>query len=150
MFLDTRVVCSGKILHTELYRKSSDKYPLLCFKGCHPRTMVKSILYSQSLRVRRILAIDDKFEHTLDVMSYKFKERGYPPQLISRQRKKICNIDHQQALYKENPLNKSPRILFILSFNDLSPLISHVMKKHWYVLRDSFKDIPDFQALPLI
>lgn len=96
-FLDLKVCCIDNQLHTELFTKETDQNTLLYYDSWHPRKMIDSLPFSQMLRAKRIVDVDKTLTDTLDDMEAKFKQRGYPDHLIRRHRKKINNMDRQQA-----------------------------------------------------
>lgn len=57
----------GNKWHTELYINSMDRNMLLRFDSSHPRSMIKSLPYSQMLRVKGV--IDVKVNATLEQMA---------------------------------------------------------------------------------
>ena len=60
-FLDVRVyICDGK-LHTDLYRKSTDRNTIFRGDSFHPRHLVKSLPISQFKRVRRVCSTDESY-----------------------------------------------------------------------------------------
>lgn len=54
-FLDTLVTRIGKKFETDLYRKPTGRNNLLRYESCHPRPMLKSLPFSQMLRVKMIV-----------------------------------------------------------------------------------------------
>ena len=53
-FLDTKVICGGNSLITDLHTKSTDTHQYLYQHSCHPLHCKNSIAYSQALRIHRI------------------------------------------------------------------------------------------------
>lgn len=44
----------------------------------------------------------------------------------------------------------SSRLPFIYTYNDLSPNISRILNNHWSVLKNSFPEVEEFKAPPLM
>lgn len=77
-FLDTNVTKMGTQLSTSIYMKPTDKKNLLRYNSAHPRNMIKSLPYSQLLRVKRIVSNLGELQPALNDMENKFLQRGYP------------------------------------------------------------------------
>ena len=60
-FLDIRywVECQGNI-QTDLYIKPTDSRSYLSYESCHPNHMFAGIVYTQALRLRRIISEDGR------------------------------------------------------------------------------------------
>ena len=53
------------------------------FRNCHPNHVFSSIVYSQALRIRRIVNDQTRFEKHLNDLSVDFKNSNYPSKLVS-------------------------------------------------------------------
>ncbi|XP_040296015.1 uncharacterized protein LOC121007839 [Bufo bufo] len=76
-FLDTRVVFNEGVLQTELYTKPTDTNTFLCYNSSHPRRMIRSLPFSQFLRVKRVVSDENKLDATLNSMAVKFQDRDW-------------------------------------------------------------------------
>ena len=82
VFLDVKYCFKDDELITEVYHKPTDAHTYLHYSSCHPRHVFRSIVYSQSLRYRRIINKDDTLRDSLDVLAGYFSNCGYPRELV--------------------------------------------------------------------
>lgn len=88
-FLDTLIYREDNKLYTDLYAKATNRNNLLIFNCHHPRSKVKSLPYSQLLRVKRIVHDPELLKKRLDNMCSKFTTRGYLTQLVKKHRARV-------------------------------------------------------------
>ena len=72
----------NKRLQTDLYRKPTDARAYLNFSSCHPNHVFAGSVYSQALRMRRIINNDERFEKRLDELMCDFEKSGYPKNML--------------------------------------------------------------------
>lgn len=149
-FLDTMVILDSGKLRTELYQKPTDRNTLLHFKSSHPKRMVRSLPFSQLLRARRIIDVEEKWEATVKKMTVDFEERGFPRPLISEHAEKVQKISKFEARRQKRTKKQMERIPFVSTYTEESSRIGQVINKHWSILKDSFTQIPGFQKPPLL
>lgn len=65
-FLDTTVYKKDNILYTDLFVKPTDRNNLLKYDSHHPHSTIKSLPYSQLLRVKRIVQDPNLVSKRLD------------------------------------------------------------------------------------
>ena len=84
-FLDLVIkLADGKIV-TDLYCKSTDTHQYLHYDSCHTEHIKRSIVFSQTLRLKRICSQkSDLNSHVKELKSW-FSKRGYPDRIISEQ-----------------------------------------------------------------
>ena len=71
MFRDLNVSLSGSKLTTDLHTKSTGKHQYLHYTSVHPTHTIRSIIYSQALRMRKICPYKTEFEkHLVDMKSW--------------------------------------------------------------------------------
>ncbi|XP_075715546.1 uncharacterized protein LOC142750430 [Rhinoderma darwinii] len=148
-FLDVTVMAIDNTLKTKLHVKDTDRNTLLRYESCHPKNMIKSLPYSQMIRVKRITDDHDDLFRSLDIMTSNFLERGYPRSLISRHRDKICDIPREK-LFETSKQHRPKIIPFISTYNELSGDISRIMNKHWPILKGSYEHIEELNNGPLM
>ncbi|CAJ0936573.1 unnamed protein product [Ranitomeya imitator] len=135
-FLDTLVIkdASGT-LSTDLYRKPTDRNSLLYYTSLHPVSTKNAIPRSQFQRVDRIVTDPTKKKVRVDEMYHKFRERGYPP-----------NVLHDALQPRISPKQSSMgRIPFVHTYHPYVHILHHNIRKHWRLLREAHPDIPEFQ-----
>ena len=70
-------------LMTDLYRKETDSRSYLHYNSCHPNFVFSGIVYSQALRIRRIVNDDYKVNIHLDVLKQSFFKAKYPKKMVN-------------------------------------------------------------------
>ncbi|CAJ0941960.1 unnamed protein product [Ranitomeya imitator] len=135
-FLDTMVIkdASGT-LSTDLYRKPTDRNSLLYYTSLHPASTRNAIPRSQFQRVDKLVSDHTKKQVRIDEMYHKFRERGYPP-----------NVLHDALQPRTSP-KQSPtgRIPFVHTYHPYVHILHHNIRKHWRLLREAHPDIPEFR-----
>ncbi|CAJ0927192.1 unnamed protein product [Ranitomeya imitator] len=135
-FLDTLVFRDELgTLKTDLYTKPTDRNSLLHFQSLHPTATKKSIPRSQFKRVQRIVTDPDLLKTRTDEMYSKFRERGYPPDLLTEA------INPRTTA--RPPSNK--RIPFVHTYHPYVHILHHSIRRHWSLLRTAHPHIPEFQ-----
>ena len=84
-FLDLVIkLADGKIV-TDLYCKSTDTHQYLHYDSCHAEHIKRSIVFSQTLRLKRICSQkSDLNSHVKELKSW-FSKRGYPDRIVTEQ-----------------------------------------------------------------
>ncbi|XP_056425783.1 uncharacterized protein LOC130367391 [Hyla sarda] len=73
------------------------------------------------------------------------RQRGYPHELLERQRRRVTIGRDGQGPIR----TQSRRIAFVSTYNDLSPMIAKVLRKHWHLL-SGYENVPEFVLPPLM
>lgn len=105
--------------------KPTDKNTLLCYESAHPRKMVRSLPFSQLLRVQKIVTTDTEMEGALLDMSQKCIHQGYPRQLVNEHADRVCSLGSGS----NSSARETERVPFISTFNEASPKISKILNK---------------------
>ena len=82
-------------LQTDLYVKPTDARSYLHFSSAHPRHTFSGIVYSQCLRLRRIINNQDRLAHRLNELLAAFDKSGYPESMLCNIRNKVQNMERQ-------------------------------------------------------
>ena len=84
-FLECKLNLFENKLTKDLYVKPTDTHQYLDYTSSHPEsTLKKSIVYSQTLRLRRICSFEIDFLKDKNEMKSWFLKRGYPERLIDK------------------------------------------------------------------
>ena len=67
---------------TYLYRKPNDSRGYLHYSSCHPPHIFSSIVYSQALRLKRIINNEDRLNTHLEEMKSDLLNAKYPIKLV--------------------------------------------------------------------
>ena len=79
-------------LQTDLYRKETDSTAYLNFDSCHPNHMFSSIVYSQAIRLRKIINNNERLDAHLNEMKNNFKNCGYPKKMVENIIEKVKTL----------------------------------------------------------
>ena len=78
-------------LQTDLYIKETDSRSYLNFSSAHPNHTFSGNVYSQSLRLRRIINCQERLRTRLDDLATCFKKADYPEKMINEIVTKVLN-----------------------------------------------------------
>ena len=93
-FLDIKYCFDGDgNLQTDLYTKETDSRSYLSFSSAHPNHTFSGNVYSQSLRLRRIINSKDRLKTRLDELAESFKKAGYPTKMVTDITNKVLNSE---------------------------------------------------------
>ena len=87
-------------LTTDLYRKETDSRGYLHFSSCHPNHVFSGIVFSQALRLKRIINNNETLKVRLEELKTDFVASKYPQKLIDNILKKVKEIP--RTLEKKN------------------------------------------------
>ena len=89
-YLDVTInITQGNKVTTTLYKKPMSKHAYLHYESNHPIHLLKSLPYSQGLRIIRICSEVEDRNNELDKMFNNFKSRGYPDHVLTNCRRKL-------------------------------------------------------------
>ena len=149
-FLDTTIykLPNGQLAST-LYRKPTDTIQLLHYNSNHPISTKRGVIYSQALRLRRIITEDIYFEEQLQILQRILMIRKYPLELIYRTFNKTRLFSQYQLLFQTKHDKTTQHILpFVIAYNPTLPNIDKILKQHWNIitndstLREIYTDTP--------
>ena len=79
-------------IQTKIFRKSTDQQTYLHAQSNHPKSPKDSIPYSQPLRKKTICSTTSEFNKNCEIITKRFKGRGYPENSVNEQVGKMNNI----------------------------------------------------------
>ncbi|KAM9324586.1 glycerol-3-phosphate acyltransferase 1, mitochondrial [Gastrophryne carolinensis] len=120
-------------LTTGLFSKPTDRNTLLRYESAHPRRLVDSLPISQFLRVLRINSDPVKREQQIGDMYGKFQIRGYPKHVLNKTLGKAREI-FLGPRKKDSEKRKDGGIFFPQTFNNASPAIERIVRRHHNIL----------------
>ena len=93
-FLDTLIyVDKNNTLQTTLYRKPTDQQSYLHAHSDHPKSLKRSIPYSQALRIKTICSTLTEYIKHGAILKQNFIERGFEENILNDEIDKVDNID---------------------------------------------------------
>ena len=112
-FLDLQVdIVEGKLI-TSLFVKPTDRHQYLHYSSGHPEHTKRSIIYSQTLRLKRLCSLEKDFKEKLSEMKSWFLNRGYPEQIIDYEMEKVNFRENK----KKSGINKKKVVPFVVAYH---------------------------------
>ena len=133
-FLDVKFTfdANGQ-LQTDLHVKETDARSYLHFSSSHPNHIFSGIVYSQCLRLRRIINSTERLKTQLDILKDAFLESGYPKKMVDNiaanvlTKERILERKNKSAATTVEATTSEP-IRVISSFGSDSDLVNIVQK----------------------
>ena len=116
-------------LQTDLFVKPTDSRSYLHYSSAHPRHTFSGIVYSQCLRLRRIINDQGRLVHRLNELLAAFDMSGYPEEMLLSIRNKIQNMERR--LEPSEPSEESSaKPILVVSCNDTDEKLVKSLKKY--------------------
>jgi len=97
-FLDVTVRLTDNVIYTSLYKKPMNKCMYLSYFSNHPKHLLRSLPYSQGLRVKRICSDANESVVEISKIMMNFKKRGYPQEILNQCIGKLNNLERYDLL----------------------------------------------------
>ena len=129
-------------LQTDLYVKPTDARSYLHYSSAHPRHTFSGIVYSQCLRLRRIINDAGRLAHRLNELLAAFDKSGYPENLLCSIRNKVQNMERRIQRPEQRVDDQPAKPILIVSCNGTDDKLVKTVKKFEDELSktNSFKD----------
>ncbi|XP_053556335.1 vomeronasal type-2 receptor 26-like [Bombina bombina] len=101
------------------------------------------------MQVRRIVSDINLIGERLTEMGKRFKQRGYPGDLIDKEKAAILKIHRASLLKDKTKVKKILRMIFVNEYSPWSSQIQRILHKHWHILQISNPDVKEFENLPM-
>ena len=128
------------VLQTDLYRKETDSQAYLNFSSAHPNHTFSGNVYSQSLRLRRIINSREKLEVRLAELGEAFKKAGYPDTMINNITNKVLNSERDISLKEKQELEGNEKIIVVSTFEADEEIVKTVKESE-----ENFKRTQSFR-----
>ena len=102
-------------LQTDLYVKPTDARSYLHYTSAHPNHTFSGIVYSQCLRLRRIINNQERLKTRLHELCDAFEKSGYPKNMLTNISTKIINTQRQQERPTVDVENDESKPILIVS-----------------------------------
>ena len=141
-FLDIQYCFDGDgELQTDLFIKETDSRSYLNFASAHPNYTFSGTVYSQSLRLRRIINNKDRLENRLKELGSYFKKAGYPETMVSNITTKVLNSRRDISIKDKVARDSDDQIRIISTFKSDDLLVKSVKDvEDSLKLTQSFRD----------
>ena len=112
-------------LQTDLYKKPTDARCFLSFSSCHPQYTFSGTVYSQALRLRRIINDDARLQLRLTELGSDFIKCKYPPQMVGNIMKKVMSM--RRSLEKKvKDEEESDKVMVISTYGRDKQLVNTI------------------------
>ena len=114
----------------------------------YPRSLKRSIPYSQDLRLKAIQSTSTEFDKNCAIIRQKFLDRQYKKEFLDEQIKKADRIEGKELFTCKEKNNNKNRIPLSITYNRTLPNISKIVNRNWNILQINtefhrvFKDTP--------
>ena len=99
--------------------------------------MIKSILYSQALRLKKICAETSELSQNLQVLNESFINQGFKEKFLDTEFQRSSEIE-RGALLTPKPKEKDQKTIpFITIYNKTLPNVKQLINKQWHLLQIS-------------
>ena len=149
-FLDTTVTIENGSLKTDLFIKPTDKHNYLLPSSCHPPHCVKSIPYSQALRIKRICSSETDFNSRTKDLSENLQKRQYFRGSVEKAIKKAKDKPRSEALTYKTRQQNSRRVPLVVQYHPALPPFSKIIRKHLPLLHSSERLRSIFPDPPIV
>ena len=130
-FLDLKVgIKDGKIT-TDLYVKDTDRHTSTYIIPQLTLTILKSMLFSQALRLSRLCTYEKDFKRHMAGMKQWFAKRDYPQDFINTEMNKV----KFPFVESKNNNKKEKGIPFVVTFHPLLKSLGSILNKNYYLLQ---------------
>ena len=100
-----QVVLEKKEMSTDLYVKERDSHQYLQPSSCHPYHCVKSVPYSQALRLNRVCSNNIFYDNRRNQLEKWLSDRYYAHKLVEEQILTIRAVSRETVLNNEKKLS---------------------------------------------
>ena len=135
----------GKI-YTDLYCKPIDRHQYLHYTSSHPGHVKKSIVYSQTLRLKGICSKRVDFQKHFKDMENWFGKRGYPEEVVKSQMERV------KFRVSDTPTNSKQAlgVPFVVTYHPKLNCISSIIRRLLSILYVD-KDVKTlFSPMPMV
>ena len=97
--------------------------------------MIKSIPYSQVLRLKKICAETSELSKNLQVLKESFINRGFKEKSLDTEFQRLSEIERDASLTPKSKEEDQKRIPFITTYNKTLLNLKQIIDKHWHLLQ---------------
>lgn len=140
-FLDVTIcTTSDGHLSIALYGKETAGNTILHATSFHPASPIRSIPYTQYLRIRKNCSDENMFLIEAKKLQGRLLQRGYSPTSLKKAFKKVRANPRLSLLFQDSkksvdPVQSCVQTRIITTFNRQHKAFQHIVEKHWHILR---------------
>ena len=128
-FLDVQVISENNEISTDLYVKETNSHQYLHPSSCHPYHWVKSIPYSQALRLNQICSNNIFYDNRCNQSEKWLSDRNYKQKLVREQIFKARVIPRETLLNNERNPQLEDWLVLNLMYHPLLRDFQKVLKE---------------------
>ena len=125
-------------LQTDLYRKPTDSLSFLNFSSHHPNHIFSSVVYSQSIRYRRIINCDLRLVKRIEELKDALLDCGYPLTMVTNITTKVQSFVRNITPKAPTPPIIDPLPIRVVSTYGANDFLEPTLKRYERHLRDSY------------
>lgn len=134
-FLDLTILKRNDVtLETSLYRKPTVANTILHTSSSHPKSLIKSIPYSQYLRIRRNCSNEENFRRKSYIIKFRLLQRGYTKTTLKKAFNKTCEKERHDLFFGKVNTKQSESVRIVTTYSGNHKLIRETIRKHWHLL----------------
>jgi len=127
---------------TTVFYKPSNTHQYLHYMSNHHPNLMKSLPFSQALRIKRIVSEEHKLKTALQEMTGFFKARGYDNRCLNSALERVGNLQRDQLLIRKVRDNHN-RIIFPLLYSPaLAGPVRQFLNEIWAWIKENSRDTP--------
>ena len=128
-FLDTMVYSNQQHkIQITIFRKPTDQQTYLHAQWNHHKSLKGNIPYRHPLPIKTICSTTSEFNKNCDIITKRFKERGYLKNWVNEQVDKVKNMKREQILSTNKRIIQN-RVPVLIDYNRYLPIISNIITK---------------------
>ena len=128
-YLDVNINLSNGHLMTNMHVKPTDRHQYLDYSSPHHNHIKRSVVYSQTLRPRRLCSLESEFLKHCTKMKSWFLKRGYPENMIDEEMKKVKSSEKSS-----NNSKGSKGVPFVVIYHPSLNCLSRILKENLSIL----------------
>ena len=137
-------------IQTTFYHKPTDQQAFLHAKSEHPRSLKRSIPYSQALKLKTVCSKSTEFDKNCAIIKQKFLDRQYKEEVLDEKIKKVDRIERKELFTCKEKDNNKNRIPLSITYNRTLPNISKIVNRSWNILQINTEFCRVFKDTPII
>ena len=117
-------------LQTDLYVKETDARSYLFYGSSHANHVFAGIVYSQCLRLRRIINNQERLNNQLEILKECFLNCDYPKKMVDNITSKVKSFDRILKRKEQTNVSTSPDTIRVVSTFNSDRLLVDVTESH--------------------
>ena len=123
---------NGDKFETDLYSKPTDCHQFLKFNSAHPIHLKKSIVFSQSLHIKRLCSSSLAFEKHLESIHSWFGKCGYPKKLVDNQLRRV--VENRPEQLPEHQTKHGTGVPLVVTYHPRFHDLGKIIRKNFIYL----------------